>query len=260
MGLIWCEPRPERAMSVAANATGTDTDTIATMAGAILGAVAEEDPPVEVLDGELFRSEARRLAEIACGENPRNHRYPDLLHWSAPKGRADTLVDLDGRGLYVRGFGPAEAQSEPVPSSQDELSWQWIKLGTGQTPLIKRRSRLPKIVEVDRGIANVDSLDPTQHSSVGPKGVDVDAPNAGNARPNSQTLSKSRSGPATPKADVEVMIDYLEQHGYEDKVVGQALRRVINRCTTGQIAAFLSVLIGRLREPSSITTTVGMIE
>ena len=55
MGLIWCEAEPERAMSVAANAIGTDTDTIATMAGAILGLVAEEDPPVEVLDGELFR-------------------------------------------------------------------------------------------------------------------------------------------------------------------------------------------------------------
>ena len=76
MGLIWCETEPERAMTVAANAIGTDTDTIATMAGAILGVVAEEDPPVEVLDGELFRSEASRLAEIACGGKPRGHRYP----------------------------------------------------------------------------------------------------------------------------------------------------------------------------------------
>ena len=251
MGLIWCEVEPERAMSVAANAIGTDTDTIATMAGAILGVVAEKDPPVEVLDGELFRSEASRLAEVACGEKPRGHRYPDLLHWSAPKGRADTLVDLDGKGLYVRGFGPAEAQGEPMPASQGEFSWQWIKLGIGQTVLIKRRTRLPKIAGEDRGLVSVYSHDPLLHSAVGPKEVAVDAPIAGNARLTPPTSSRSRSGPAKPRADLEVMINHLERHGYEDKIVGQALRRVVNRCTTDQIAAFLSVLIARLREPSS---------
>ena len=221
------------------------------MAGAILGAVAGEDPPVEVLDGELFRSEASRLAEIACGEKPRGHRYPDLLHWSAPKGRADTLVDLDGRGLYVRGFGPAEAQGEPIPSSQGEFSWQWIKLGIGQTLLIKRRSRLPKIVEEDRGLADVHSPDPPLHSAVSPMGAEVDAPTSGNTRLTSPTLSKSRSGPAKSRADLEVMIDHLERHGYGDRIVGQALRRVVNRCTPDQIATFVSVLIDRLREPSS---------
>ena len=251
MGLIWCETEPERAMSVAANAIGTDTDTIATMAGAILGVVAEEDPPVEVLDGELFRSEASRLAEIACGGKPPGHRYPDLLHWSAPKGRADTLVDLDGTGLYVRGFGPVEAQGEPMPASQGAFSWQWIKLGIGQTLLIKRRSRLPKVVEEDRGLTRIHSPHPPLHSAVGPKGVSDNASIAGNARLSSPTSSKSRSGSAKPGADLEIMIDHLERHGYEDKIVGQALRRVVNKCTTDQIAAFLSVLIDRLREPSS---------
>ena len=64
VGLIWCEPRPEEALSIAANMIGTDTDTIATMAGAILGVNAESDPPVEVLDTELFISESNRLSAI----------------------------------------------------------------------------------------------------------------------------------------------------------------------------------------------------
>ena len=248
MALIWCEAHPERAMSVAANALGTDTDTIATMAGAIVGAVAQEDPPVEVLDGELFRSEAIRLAEIACGEKPGGHRYPDLLHWVAPKTRADALVELDGRGLYVRGFGPAEAKSEPIPSSQGEYSWQWIRLGIGQTLLIKRRARLATIFQEDRGLAGVDSSDPTPYSPVSCKGIVVHAPIADNPRLTSPTLPKSKSVLARPKADVSAMIDHLERHGYENKIVGQALRRVVNKCTPGQIAAFLSVLIDRLRD------------
>ena len=89
--LAWCEPHPEEAMRIAANALGTDTDTIATMAGAMLGAAADADPPVEVLDIGLFRSEARRLAQIAAGETPASHAYPDLLRWKPPKTRADAL-------------------------------------------------------------------------------------------------------------------------------------------------------------------------
>ena len=61
MGLVWCEAQPEQALSVAANAIGTDTDTIATMAGAILGVLAEEEPPVEVLDADVFRSEGESV-------------------------------------------------------------------------------------------------------------------------------------------------------------------------------------------------------
>ena len=88
--LAWCEPRPAEAMRIAANEVGTDTDTIATMAGAIVGAAADADPPVEVIDADLFRSEADRLATIAAGGySPPSHQYPDLLRWSAPASRAD---------------------------------------------------------------------------------------------------------------------------------------------------------------------------
>lgn len=252
VGLTWCETRPEQAMSVAANAIGTDTDTIATMAGALLGAVAEEEPSVEVLDADLFRSEASRLAEIACGGKPRDHQYPDLLHWSAPRGRADTLVELDDSGLYVRGFGRAEAKSEPIPSSQGKFSWQWIELEMGQTLLIKRRSKLPRVVEEDRGLRIMQSSYQTPPAGSYPHNDAVDATAVDDVRSRdempSQTPSTEQAGLAKSKADLEVMIDYLERHGYEDKIVGQAVHRVVNRCTTGETLAFLGMLIDRLRE------------
>ena len=71
-GLVLCETRPDETMRIAANALGTDTDTIATMAGAIVGVTAETDPPAgSVLDEDLFRSDAARLAEIAAGGTSR---------------------------------------------------------------------------------------------------------------------------------------------------------------------------------------------
>ena len=252
VGLTWCETQPEEALRIAANAIGTDTDTIATMAGAILGALAEDEPPVEVLDADLFRSEADRLAGIACGGSPPDHQYPDLLHWSAPKGRADTLVDLGDSGLYVRGFGSAEARGEPIPSSQDKFSWQWVKLESGQTLLIKRRNTLPKVVEGDRGLSDVKSSVQTPATGIHSKSHGVVGQSFEDGYPLNdvphQTLSKDQSAPPKSNADLEVMIDHLEKHEYEDKIVGLALRRVVNTCTPGQIAAFVAVLIDRLRE------------
>ncbi len=252
VGLTWCETKPYQALSVAANALGTDTDTIATMAGAILGVIAEEKPPIEVLDTDLFQSEANRLADIACGGKPPNHRYPDLLHWSAPKGRADTLVHLDGDDLYVRGFGRAQADGTPIPSRQDKFSWQWIKLEIGQTLLIKRRSKLAKIDGEDKGLTATQSFDKvpltTDHSNRTPVDplVTDDVSSIDDAPSQSSLKDQTRQSASQP--DIEAMINHLEKHNYEDKVVGQVIRRVVKKCTAGQIGAFLAVLIERLHE------------
>ena len=141
VGLVWCEPRPESALSIAANAIGTDTDTIATMAGAILGVNAETEPPVQILDADLFRFEADRLSQIAIGGQPPHHRYPDLLHWSAPKTRADALVRSASGEVYVRGLGRAELLGDSIHSAKADFMWQWVKLDVGQTLLIKTPER-----------------------------------------------------------------------------------------------------------------------
>lgn len=246
VGLGWCELQPELALSIAANAIGTDTDTIATMAGAMLGAVAEKEPPVGILDAELIRSEAGRLAEIALGGKPQGHRYPDLLHWSAPKGRADALVELEGRGLWMLGFGGAVAQGEPMPASQRNFSWQWVKLATGQTLFVKRRSKLAKAVE-DRGMPPTRPSDQALSADVYPKEV-ADAPTVDDEPPSDIPPQTTAERQTKSKDDIETMIDYLERHNYEDRLVGQALRRVVNKCTDGQLAAFSAVLFKRLRE------------
>ena len=253
VGLIWCDSSPESSLRIAANAIGTDTDTIATMAGAIMGLTAENEPPVEVLDAALFRSEAKRLAEIASGRSPRNHRYPDLLHWSPPKARADALFQLDSRDLYVTGLGIAEAMSEPMPSSLDKFKWQWVKLDTGQTLLIKRRNRLAKVTDQMRSLATS-----ALNRKVQP--VARDRPLNRRIRHRSKYVQSSVPLPSWTQSDyssrrpiedpdIEDMIEYLEANDFEDRVVGMAIRSVVNKCSVGQIGSFLSVIVDRLREP-----------
>ena len=252
MGLIWCEPQAEESMRIAANAIGTDTDTIATMAGAILGMTAETDPPVEVLDADLFRSEADRLAEISSGGNPHSHRYPDLLHWSAPKTRADSLK-RSVNGLHVLGLGHAEAIEEPIPSPQNRFMWQWIRLETGQTLLIKRRNFL------ESSSVSSDTVPPTRHTGH-TRVTAKDSKKVGlytEKAPDVSVSNNTRKGsPHEPELDSEFeeylvfrkMVDYLKEHKNDDRRVGIAIRRVINKGDDGQIAAFLAVVVKELQK------------
>ena len=226
VALTWCDTRPEDALLVAANELGTDTDTIATMAGAILGAAADSEPPIEIQDANLLRSEADRLAKIAEGARPESHRYPDLLHWSAPKARADALTCTRDGTLHVRGLGPAEAMGEPMAPPSGNFKWQWIKLQTGQTLLIKRRSSLQvHTAEVAGGPTNP-------------------APD--------QTVSEPKREPETASGakplDLQRAFNYVATHRDNDEKVGKALRKVAKEGTPGEIAGFTAALIDLIRQ------------
>lgn len=227
VGLTWCETRPEEALRMAANELGTDTDTIATMAGAILGATADSDPPNEVLDADLLRSEATRLAQIAEGAHPESHRYPDLLRWSAPKARADALTCTKEKALHVRGLGPAEAMDEPIAPPSGDFKWQWIKLQTGQTLLIKRRSSL----EVH-----------TAEVAGGPSSPPPDQAVAEPERP-----PETASGPKP--LDLQGAVGYVTMHKDDDEQIGKALRRVVHQGTPEEVAGFTAALVKLLQQP-----------
>ena len=237
VALLWCETRPEEALRIAANAIGTDTDTIATMAGAILGATAKSEPPVEVLDASVFRSEADRLAEIAYGGNPPSHQYPDLLHWNAPKTRSDALIRIKNGSLYVRGLGRAEAQSAPLETPDPKFNWQWVRLETGQNLLIKRRRDLAR-----------------QTLASGPTFISGDSsitykPDKTNAAKHKISLVRSSQAilendiNRESRLDLHTALEYVEEHIDNDLVLGKAVRRVIRIGTTQQILDFMSKLV-----------------
>ena len=247
-GLGFCEPRPEEAMRIAANALGTDTDTIATMAGAIVGATAGSDPPSgSVLDEDLFRSDAARLAEIAAGGDPAVHRYPDLLRWSAPKSRSEALVRSDDGSLIVRGLGPAAKMSrEPLRAGKGDFQWQWIKLETGQTLLIKSRGSLA-VRSGEDGTAprpRADSRRENEAASRLPgsgKHLPGGKPAGGPCRTPAKPPSRVRGGPEKPSLK-DVLI-YVEKHIDSDEKVGAALRRVASKGTRGEVFEFTAKLI-----------------
>ena len=136
---------PAEALVTAANLLDSDTDTIATMAGAISGAVSNSPPDGDLLDREYIEREAVRLWEVSTGEPTLSFEYPDLLKWRPPKTMLDA-VGLAHGSIAVVGLGEARTVSPKWQSrTNDGTSWQWLKLPFGQTVLAKQREALTEL-------------------------------------------------------------------------------------------------------------------
>src|SRR5206468_957054 len=74
VALVWCEEAPEEGLAVAANAIGSDTDTTATMAGALYGGSGASPPKERILDHELLSSEADRMTALSTRTRVPQHQ------------------------------------------------------------------------------------------------------------------------------------------------------------------------------------------
>ena len=253
VGLTWCETNPERALILASNAIGTDTDTIATMSGAILGVNAPSEPPVEVMDADLFRSEATRMYEISIGRDTDSFRYPDLLHWTAPKTQADALVATQSEEYHVLGLGSAKPVGQTIRSSNPGFMWQWVVTRFGQNLLIKRREMMRQRENgLESPADNAIDGSADQFSS----GIDVrKRPGTfiDSQIPSQTAVTDTRRAPGSERAsvsqnDLQLMIDYLERYDYDDSKIGTVFRRIADNCTVDQAHWFSAVLFERLRK------------
>ena len=138
---------PQTGLVATANVLGSDTDTISTMAGALLGAVNIGPPPGRVADQEYIVEEARRCLAVARGEPVEDFAHPDVVHWTPPRTLADAVGVVENR-VAVAGLGGASERSELFEAGQrGKDGWQWLALDFGQSVLIKRRRELRSLPE-----------------------------------------------------------------------------------------------------------------
>ena len=248
LGLGWLEPDPEAAMIIAANAVGSDTDTIATMAGCLLGAASGKEPSQELLDRELIASDAERVARIAQGLDEPGHRYPDLLHWVAPKTQADGLVQTP-RGPMVLGLGYAvDMLGEPIPAPTGNASWQWLRLRSSQTVLIKRRQKLPRIREglPDERDDEAGRKTPSTVSRQSGESGGSPVTSVVDQAPGRQSPRSSRTE-ANPPRDVDRAVAWLEEKRYSDAAIAFVFRSFALEGSVEQMIALATVVRERLR-------------
>lgn len=178
---LFQESSIDEALLEIVNLLNSDTDSIASMAGALLGARANQpEPSHPIQDKEYIMESARRVAAIGQGVGVDDFLYPDLLYWQAPKNALESVGMMQDR-IILAGIGALIPEGGVFPGKSPGSGWQWYQLNFGQTVLCKRRDRLknmPKEVWPTFGVQ---------------KDVDVLAQEPGRLRPSAVAAKTTRS-------------------------------------------------------------------
>jgi ADP-ribosylglycohydrolase len=137
----------EKAIEIVVNLLNSDTDTIASMAGALLGArTGESAPSFGLQDSNYIEIEAGRMFDISQGGEANSFTYPDLLYWQPPKTPLDAVANHSGETV-LSGLGLLQSMGDVHHSTQKGPEYQWFRIDFGQTVLCKRRAVLKKLSE-----------------------------------------------------------------------------------------------------------------
>jgi ADP-ribosylglycohydrolase len=252
LAYLFREESTETALVTAANQFGSDTDTIASMTGALRGLVEHASPPVAPADAEYIVREANRLGQIGRSNRQPSFRYPDLLHWRVPKTAVE-FVGLAGNDTVLAGLGRVTPLSEPISQAKSEgFAWQWFRLDFGQSVLAKRRLELPQIPEyawpaVQGGVSSPDTVNAADESAL------TSRPDSGWIRNEAQHMSQPNLFEGGPREAERVYVvrrrlndltTEVIRSGFDPEVLGRNLRWILDhsRNTIEAAVAFVAII------------------
>lgn len=237
----------EAALVAAANVTESDTDTIATMAGAVMGACTLSEPSWPLQDHDYIVSEALRLARISSGKQQDSFAYPDLARWQPPQNQSDAIGIFNGQ-LALIGLGHVEPFGDEY--STDDAVWQWMRLRFGQSILVKRRSTVRTSIEqnampAERQAARVERADASIQS-----------------RPQRRPPAATRREPDSPARNIDYpderslfqngsfidrITDEVIASRFDDRKLGEMLNACIDHFRSIEAATSFAAIIAKAR-------------
>ncbi|MER8503907.1 ADP-ribosylglycohydrolase family protein [Mesorhizobium sp. M0204] len=236
---------PSVALVVAANELESDTDTIATMAGALLGAVSDRLPEWPVQDSNYIVQEARRLAAIARGEPQDSFSYPDLGHWNPPAKQTASIGWRKGK-LAIVGLGILEPLSEEYRSG--DAVWQWLALPFGQTILAKRKSNLTDMIADSQLPGPRQKAKPTpQSTNAGPTPPSVRASDSARGRESIRQQDLSTPAKRITRNDIDAWTDEVIHSNFDDLALGRLLNLCIDATGSVDAAVAFSAIVAKAK-------------
>ena len=238
----------------AANLLGSDTDTIATMAGAIMGATNDVDPPEQVVDIAYLIDEAERLSAISNGENVESKAYPDMLYWEPPQTQIDVVGQYKEKWV-VQGLGEATPRDVvATKASRDSTVWQWFQLEFGQSVLLKRRKIAKVIKEESLPVKNVsipikDNLKISGRSQVAVDQLKSVSKQKGLfQRESTEAHEIEPKQQVTETLTVDAATDMCIQSDFEESIVGKMLMRLIEQKSGIEKAIGFASIIAKAKQ------------
>lgn len=246
LSLLYSSRRIEEALVHSANELESDTDTIATMAGAILGGLVRQEPNWIIQDADYIRSEAMRMAKIARKEDVSSFSYPNVSSWEPPANQSDAVVRWHG-ALALAGIGKLEPKGQEYQSGS--AIWQWFELPFGQSVLAKRRAninqeagknQMPNTQSVARPHSKLENVKRDQESfEFLEKG----------RRDNELLKHESRLALNLPDRfpGLDRATDIVIASGFDDTVIGHMINLAIDETGGIETPISLSAIIAKAR-------------
>jgi ADP-ribosylglycohydrolase len=243
---LYSQDLPSVAIVKAANELESDTDTIATMAGALLGAATEREPSWPIQDRSYIEAEAQRLSRISLGELQDSFMYPDLSQWNPP-AKQTASVGWCGNQLAIAGLGPLVAKGSEYRAG--DAVWQWFLLPFGQSILAKRRadgegkvasSQLPGVrpmAKSDSGLKNTP--DPTSKSLLPPHSTSDRSP--------PRRVQALHDAPHARLDSIDAWTDAVIQNEFDDLTLGRLFNRCIDRSESIDAALAFAAIIAKAK-------------
>lgn len=231
----------EDILALAANELESDTDTIATMAGALLGSLAGRAPSWQIQDATYITREAERLADIALGHSQPSFSYPDIGRWNPPTNQGAS-IRVHNDSWAIVGLGPIEPFGDEFPSG--DAVWQWFTLAFGQTILAKRKvdavaevasDQLPKF---DRSIPHASPTELSSEAQVSTPQSEFRFPESRSAR-----VEDIVEGDSAIDADTDLVI----ASGFDDETLGRILNKVIDSTLSIESAVAFAAIISKAK-------------
>ena len=237
----------EQCLETAVNELESDTDTIATMAGALLGAVSHRAPEWPIQDQDYIVEEALRLAAIARGHPQDSFAYPDLGYWNPP-ARQIASIGWSEDQLSIVGLGKLTPYGTEY-HSRDAI-WQWYKLPFGQTIFAKRKLKL-------QGEVMSTQLPGPRQAARTENDI---AKHATDEAPQQTTLTfhegrmhkPSRKASIYPRTHVQrdavdLWSDEVISSGFDDLTLGRLLNRCIDRSQSVEKSIGFAAIIAKAK-------------
>ncbi len=243
---------PRHAAVLASSILGTDTDTIATMVAAVVGAATAAPAPEGIQDRKYLQDEADRLTRVSAGRPAPKFSYPDILYWTPPQTQLDVVGLVDGRPALA-GLGWLTFTTEPL--NVRESAWAWANTSFGPSVLVKHRMTLMELPAGNRPrVRRQQATEATglstsvRHGALRPSEPqpalfdEIAVGSLSEVPSRSAKSNSSRDWPFGSSIDIDLILVWLRRNGFADSAVGHALGRIARDGTLEQLATFAGAM------------------
>ncbi|MGV1166733.1 ADP-ribosylglycohydrolase family protein [Enterobacter asburiae] len=232
----------ESALVCAANEIDSDTDTIASMCGALLGAYSEQEVTWPLQDRDYLISESMRLANIERSNSQRSFEYPKIQSWVPPYKQNDAVGIVENNFALV-GLGMLTNIDERYYEANNAC-WQWFKLPFGQTILVKRKS--DSIREIHE--SQLPDFNPISKVTKSEVKKENDSKDEFLTKTNVIAKQGDLFGrEADPKDWLDSITDVVINSNFDDVTLGRMLNECINKTQSVQMAVSFSAIIAKAK-------------